>query len=79
MKKIERVYIDDIVALADKLNEVIDFDARSIVILAHKLNEVIDVVNELIETKEKTSKELGSWIKLTLKELEKIKKEVNKC
>jgi len=79
MKKIEKIDANDIIMLTYKLNEVIDFDARGIVTLTCKLNEVIDVVNELIEIREKTSKELGSWIKLTLKELEKIKKEVNKC
>ena len=79
MKKIEKIDANNIIMLACKLNEVIGFDARGIVTLTYKLNEVIDVVNKLIEIREKTSKGLGSWVELTLKELEKIKKEVNKC
>ena len=61
------------------MKKIEEIDANDIIMLACKLNEVIDVVNELIEIREKTSKGLENWVELTLKELEKIKKEVNKC
>jgi len=72
VKKIKKIDTNDIAN--------VDFVTGGVlVMLSRKLNEVIDVVNELIKIREKTSKGLGSWVELTLKELEKIKKEVNKC